>query len=531
MIKKFIPLFFLILCLTSCAKINEIQVENPDTLTAAVLCAGGSASAENTYNALNTSTVATLTADLVDVSKPADLSGYDILYVDRSVKELQDFNVDMVQSRVSDGASVVLDNALYNLFDSDFIGAAEFVPVNGCPVNMDYPSSGRDIGKIQGLISNFCRMYKSFADFGFLSGEDYGVGVVPSTAQCIASLDGVGIYTVNQYGNGYVFFLNPLLPNTTYAYPATVSFGKLLNDSFAWYASMKKYGYSAELVLGSYASPVSSWECHYEDISQIENGTAEKFEEMCKPYGQIPSFTVSGYIQSVRAETAETALCVPSYADNRLVLQTSDTGMYSRISERYELPLVFYNDTYTDAEERIKKVSEITDDGGYIFAKENQLAKMVAAAYNTRVDAKWENNGLSLSAREKGVDMPLYNENYQKAVGVKVTLAEGVAADEFGVQANVHYKKDNSIYVSLDRGARISKTGEHNDINITSVNLPAKISTSKNNARIEFLDDGLMTVSVKGNAKTTSEGWEMTRQNGMTTFRKYGNADTLKIAR
>ena len=73
--------------------------------------------------------------------------------------------------------------------------------------------------------------------------------------------------------------------------------------------------------------------------------------------------------------------------------------------------------------------------------------------------------------------------------------------------------------------------GENKDINITSVNVPAKISKNDKGATIKFYDGGMMTVEVAGNARTTSKGWETTQQEGKTLFRKYGKAETLKITK
>jgi hypothetical protein len=80
--KKLIPLFVIALCLTGCA--GKITVDNPDVLTAAVISADGSVSAKNTYNALNESMVATLSADKVNAADMGDLSGYDVIYIDKS---------------------------------------------------------------------------------------------------------------------------------------------------------------------------------------------------------------------------------------------------------------------------------------------------------------------------------------------------------------------------------------------------------------------------------------------------------------
>ena len=50
---------------------------------------------------------------------------------------------------------------------------------------------------------------------------------------------------------------------------------------------------------------------------------------------------------------------------------------------------------------RLKRVDTLVDDYGYNFVQENQLAKMTAAAYNSRVSAKWDNDTLYLSAAAK----------------------------------------------------------------------------------------------------------------------------------
>ena len=121
---------------------------------------------------------------------------------------------------------------------------------------------------------------------------------------------------------------------------------------------------------------------------------------------------------------------VPFYLDNgQLMLQPSNTpngnSEFSAISAKYEVPILFYNHcdyVYREQdseEEKIKKVDTLVDDYGYNFVQENQLAKMTAAAYNSRVSAKWDNDTLYLSAAAKNEDIPLYDKNYQNSTGVK----------------------------------------------------------------------------------------------------------------
>lgn len=939
----------------------------PDVLRTAVIAADGSVSAENAYDLLYNSTVATLETELIGETETSRLSDYDIVYIDKSVTASGSFDAAAVQEYVRNGGSVFLDNALYSVFDYDFIGASEFVPVSSCPDEMEYPAASSEaMNKIQSLIRDFCGLYRNYKNYELLSGMDYGVGIVPSTAECYAVKDGIGIYTMNRYGEGRVFFTNPILPNVfsvgnlspeNHGEPmaaSTIGANKLLRDYFAELVSLEKYGYAAERVIGSYGRPAVSWECHYEDISGIEHGSAEMFEELCRRYGQIPSFSLvrepyvwyrraesvtyalaqdgkyemdpyenayssgthfvtsgkwlsldyyddtisyfedspeytkraypcpldrdndgnmdlisgsadgrlyyyrgrgmddnyefetavmftdrdgnqmftdgysapavmdidfdgedelicggedgvircfeftdnmvledtgivtetgltdampaagdlngdgipdmavgsrygelriyygsrgetgtvfgeyetvesgeswcapciadvdgdgvnelyagtfdgyiakydenympsgymegsainykgnynlkfgtnsvprfydinkdgtadllvgsleygmavpidskyfpyaeelqatvdgfkdrgiyvgvhnmshmhaepeqerreleyhkaafekygipfagsgvnqhtwhtskrgynldydnmSGYDGTYRAQTeagllwndgsktpnsdispersAENTLVVPFYLDNgMLMLWPSNLPVgipeFAQMSVAYEMPLMIYEHCdyiyreYNQAEEKVRNVGELAREGGYIFMQENQLVKAAAAAYGTGVQAKWEGNSLKLSAYTKSSEGRLYDENYRNVVGVKVIFPDGFSADKFNVNANVSYVKNNCIYVSLDKPAELSLDGVSDKMNITSVNLPAKITREDDGAVIEFLDGGMMEVSVAGRAETESDGWDTISQDGVTTFRKYGKADTLEI--
>ncbi len=953
--KKLIVLFLAVASLAGCGR---IKVEEPDVLKTAVLSTSESVTAKNTLNLLEESTVATLTTE--KINGKGDLSGYDVLYIDKSATEMELFDPTKIQEYVNGGGCVFLDNEVYSLFAPEFIGASEFVEIGECPVDMRYPDTqDKTMQKMQSLISDFCGLYKDYFSYEqLLSGQYYGVGVIPTTAQIIAEKNGVGVYTLNHYGDGYVFFTNPVLPNnfsvnnlsekdTGEALAiTTVSANKLMRDYFAEFASLKKYGYAVERVFGSFASPSASWVMPIEDMRTIANGTAETLMEQCKLYGQVPSFTLSrnpykknyraesvtyalnkggafsmdayenayssgthfvsnnewlyldyydnttgyfedsseyvkraypcvvdfdcdgktdlicgssdgllyyfrgigmdenyetetasaftdlegnrisvgaysspsmvdmdmdgiaeiisgsedgriycykpigglileemgviletgmtdamtatgdlngdgitdlavgsrngelriyygdmaeygisynnftpvgswhtwcapcigdldgdgqnelyagtgegyiacydinngfaGYIEGNECnylgnihmkfgtnsvpriydingdgkndlavgsleygmavpidskyfpykeeltklkesgvyvgvnmlshqhadlfhderelkyhkmafekygfnflgsgasqqtfltsfigydthydnmrgydgtyrqqknaglpwnsvsktpdsyvnplDSAENAIAIPFYLDNGLLMFEPSAvpygdRYYAEVSAKYGSPFIFYNNIANEQDDIIRRADDLAEDYGYNFAMENQVAKMVASAYNTHVNAKWENDGLSLSAVCRDKENPFYDEDYMDCVGVKIILADGVSIDEFGIDASVYYKKDNCIYVSLDNGARISKSGEHNEINITSVNLPAKITSSEDSATVKFLDGGMMSVIVRGTVKTTSDGWETTMQEGRTIFTKYGEAQTLKIER
>lgn len=959
--KKFISLLLTAVCLTSCAV--RPQTAHTDKLKTAVLASDNSVSAKNAYNGLLTSMAATLSVDRLSQTN-TDLSDYSVLYIDKSAADMG-IDKQAVQDYVRGGGSVFIDNELYDFFDKDFIGAQDFAELGVCPTDMQYPEVEGDAKRLQELISDFDWLYRNFANYETLSQQNYGVGVIPSTAQVIAQKNGIGTYTLNQYGNGYVFFTNPLLPNNysvnnlseadtgEYLSATTVGANKLIRDYFAEFVSLKKYGYAAEHVLGSFASPAASWELHYEDITGIEHGSAEIFSEMCRRYGQVPSFTLarSPYIWFRRAESvtyalnndgkfamdpyenayssgthfvtgkewlsldyydntisyfqdshdyikraypcpvdwngdgqmdlicgsadgklyyyegsgmktnyelgvatmftdregnqicvdafsspaaadidgdgvdeiitgdesgsihcfkrgdgmvlenqgviletgmadampsigdlngdgvldmavgsrsgemriyygnqgiysvlfdnyetvdtgqswcapcisdadgdgaaelyagtfegyiakfennifngyiegnecnylgninlkfgnnsvprfydidgdgaqdlvvgsleygmavpidseyfpyreklqsqldsfkeqgiyvgahtlshehadaahdareleyqkkafeaygldwigvganqhtwrtskigydthydnttgydgtyrsqfesglywnsgsqtpdsiavpevsAENSILVPFYLDNgQLMLQPCNVPngneLFADISAKYGVPLLFYNHCdyvyreQASEEEKIKKVDSLVRNWDYNFVQENQLAKMTAAAFNTRVSGGKNGDTISFTAAEKRRDIPLYDKNYQRAAGVKIILGEGESAEEYNVNADVYYKKNNCIFMSLYGGASISKSGAGEDIHIMKVNVPAKISKNSEGATIKFLEGGMMTAEVSGAAKTSSKGWEAVQQDGRTVFRKYGKAETLKI--
>lgn len=607
--KKLIPFLFLLLLLSACGR---EQIKEPDRLSAAVMTVSDSVTGESAYKSLCESPDAMLTADKINPNA-RDLSQYDIIYIDQSVAKLEGFDRTSVQDFVEKGGSVFLDNDLYDTFDKDFIGAEDFVTVDSCPLEMQYLNVDNNIRSLQELIYDFCTLYGNYANYkDTLANQSYGVGVVPSTAKPLASKNGLGIYTLNEYGGGYVLFTSPLLPNVSDTGAATVSANKLLRGYFAEFVSLKKYGYAVERVIGANARSAASvtvsegstefdlpietnsrpsfGDIDADGLDEIICGDAEGKIYCFKPhdellenqgviletgleeintdlddlnsdgildlivgaksgavrvyYGHMGRYSVlfdefvdvnteleHEIVNRVRNNneiSAENAILLPTYSDEELLMHpasiSSRSNRYLHMAAKYGSPLLFSVESETDA----KKADTIINDYGYICADKKQLVKMAVAAYNTRVNAKWEGDTLSLSSETIDKNIPFYNDKYSRAVGVKIILADS-AVDEFCVDAKVYYKKDNCIYTSLDGGASISKSGSSADVTITEVNLPAKISKSQKGAEVKFLDGGTMSVTVEGMAKTTSKGWEVTQQNGVTAFKKTGTAETLKI--
>jgi hypothetical protein len=317
--KLFLILIAIItLGLSSCGIIDD-KIENPDIINAAFLCSDECMSnGSNAYNQLQSSMLATLETEMISPSMDVDFSEYDLIYIDKSVIDDENFNAHKIETYVYDGGSVFLDNELYNSFSLDFLGAQSVEKIETCPVELTYPEDAdNDIKKIQELIYDFISLYKDYKNYDTLAAMDYGWGIIPSTAQVIAGQGEKGLYTLNQYGNGYVFLTNPLLPNIfsvnnlspddtgEYMSASTIGANILMRSYFAEFLSLKKYHYAIERVFGSFGTRNISWELHYEDITGIKNKSAISFDELCRKYHQFPSYTLirSPFVWFERAES------------------------------------------------------------------------------------------------------------------------------------------------------------------------------------------------------------------------------------
>ena len=318
--KKLIAVFaaVLALMLSSCGVIEE-KFDDPDIINAAFLCSAQCiADGSNAYNQLQSSMLATLETEIISPDMDVDLSEYDLIYIDKSVITEPAFNSQKIEDYVSGGGSVFLDNELCNSFSLNFLGAKSVQKIDGCPLNLTYPAEAdNDIKKIQELIYDFISLYKDYKNFDVLSAMDYGYGIIPETAQVIAGQGDIGLYTLNTFGNGYVFLTNPLLPNIfsvnnlspkdtgEYMSASTIGANILMRSYFAEFLSLKKYNYAVERVLGSFGTRNIAWELHYEDITGIKNKSAIAFDETCRKYHQFPSYTLirSPYVWFERAES------------------------------------------------------------------------------------------------------------------------------------------------------------------------------------------------------------------------------------
>ena len=283
---------------------------------------GGDMRWEDTYSRLEQSLTLNFTVEAVDIAQEYALDVYDVLYPDEAVMQSPDAEglKDTICEFTKNGGSVFLKNGFYSFFDKKFIGAKEFIKLETCPVDIAAASVEGDLVPIQELILDFSSLYSGYSDYERLASYDYGYGVKPGSAKSLVNCGDTALYTMNKYGKGYVFFTNPLLPNEfsinglsqisrdekqESLANTSVSANQLIENYFSAYISKKKLGFSVSRVFGSFGRPSMAWELHFEEITGIQNGSAEIFGEMCRENLQIPSYTVirNSYWWFLRAES------------------------------------------------------------------------------------------------------------------------------------------------------------------------------------------------------------------------------------
>lgn len=272
-------------------------------VSAAVMSSGRDI--DEIYDQLVNGIIANL--DVTQISSTEAVRGYDMVYLDESLAEDESFNSTQIVDYVYSGGTVVLDNKLLTSFGNDFLGAADIVPITGCPVELTYPDESEELKPIRELIYDYTAALKEYTNYEKYAQYDYGYGIIPSTATLIAAQgDNVGVYTMNHYGSGYVFVTNPMLPSDyTVSYLregdngeqplafSTTGAENLLRSYYAEFVSQKKFGFSVERTFGSFGTRPAAWELHYEDITGVANNSLKAFSELCMKKGQMPSYTTA----------------------------------------------------------------------------------------------------------------------------------------------------------------------------------------------------------------------------------------------
>ncbi|HYE81358.1 MAG TPA: VCBS repeat-containing protein [Clostridia bacterium] len=315
MLKKYNRIFLILLVMAVILlSIEFFSAEDGkfERINVAVLHAGSSRTWVDIYNQYSQPLLMNLTVEAIDIgqAKTVELHKYDLIYPDISVvgsqagRQLQQD----IREYVWSGGAVFLENNLYQWLPRELSGAKEFKKLAGFPAKLDAPAVRPDLTAFQKLILDFYDNYKGFKRIGELKDKSYGYGMVPDKATPIIKSGDLALYTLNRYGKGYVFFANPLLPNTWYIngfdmlpktksqpyFNNTVSAaGQMLRNEAATFISKQKYGYALKKVFGPYGRPAAAWQNHFEVLSAIRDRSIMKWIDTAEKHNLIPSYSLA----------------------------------------------------------------------------------------------------------------------------------------------------------------------------------------------------------------------------------------------
>ena len=260
--------------------------------------------------------------------------------------------------------------------------------------------------------------------------------------------------------------------------------------------------------------------------------------------GYTPADNPSHYPQA----SAENVISLPFFltrdGEKTILLQNCSTLLYTDeawtdISARYGMPMcLYYHCDFTHGNEDAARKNLETAEAfrrkhGYTFVMEDQMMLAVAAAYNLTADVAPETGGafgLTITPGAESAGGALYDGNYQSSCGARLSLGEALAGKTVTTDAAVWYQDGNELYFGLNTAVHIGeadapRTGAH----LTSVNVAARVSADEKGATVQFLDGGMMQVTVSGGASAVTEGWTRTETDAGTMITKYGEASTLVL--
>ena len=297
--------------LSGCKR-DDVKAEGISNIKAAVF--GDDLDRQTALNQLKCGIMANI--DAYEISSVDGIDTYDIIYLESDTDKLTPSDIEKIEDYVYNGGTAVLDNSFIGGFSKEFLGAEAIVPIEGVPVDLSYPYT-EGLLNISELLFDYTRTLKFYVNFADYSQYSYGNGIIPSSAKVIAEYNGVGIYTINEYGSGNVFVTNPLLPSDftvtelkegesgePMASTSTAA-ENLIRNYYAEYVSKEKFGFAVERTFGSFGSLPAAWELHYEDITGIKNKSLIDFAQYCIDNQQMPSFTLvrNPYTWFKRAES------------------------------------------------------------------------------------------------------------------------------------------------------------------------------------------------------------------------------------
>ncbi|MDF2524136.1 MAG: repeat protein, partial [Clostridiales bacterium] len=288
-----------------------IQFED-DRVNVLVLYESSSKTYTDIYQHYKQSLIANLRAEYktLDSLRSLNPSKYQVVYLDQSLAESDKLKQkkDILINYVNNGGGLFLENSFYNSFPADFIGASEFKAISSLPKEIIYPEVRGNLTGLQELVRDYYSLFIKFNDLNARKNLTFGYGIIPTTAETLASSQGVSLYTMNRVGKGFVYFTNSILPNSLYVNsfdmqpkdkdqkyfnPTSASANYLIRNEFAAFIAKEKYGYVLKKVLGTNGRPAMAWQNHFEVTSAIKNASMQKWIDFLKDYKEVPSFSLS----------------------------------------------------------------------------------------------------------------------------------------------------------------------------------------------------------------------------------------------
>jgi len=220
--------------------------------------------------------------------------------------------------------------------------------------------------------------------------------------------------------------------------------------------------------------------------------------------------------------------------NNSVLLYNDEQDL--EISARYHMPMCMYYHCdfvyQSDAPARtaMETAQNFREKHGYNFNREDQLIQAAACALHQQVRVKDDQNGITISTFSRATDFPLYDEDVNTSLGVRVVFSENIDIEQIRVDADVWYWDDQTLVLGLNRPVSISKgSAQPVEPHLRRVNMAADIKRTETGAVVQFLSGGMMEVSVAGDATTDSPDWQIIKRDHETIFVKYGSQESLNL--
>ncbi|WP_221567014.1 VCBS repeat-containing protein [Alkalihalobacillus sp. TS-13] len=250
----------------------------------------------------------------ISVLNSVDLTNYEVIYLDPSIigSKYFDHSKAPIEHFVKEGGYLFLENEFYKEFPKDFIGARDFQKIKRFPNKLKYPAGDRNVSGIQKLVEQFNQdmAFESTKEF---EGLDLGVGLIPSTAQSIVSNGELSLYSLNEHGDGTVFFASELLPNDHYVtrydfqkqykdqedFHYTFTAGNFLfRNEYITFVAKDMYGYAVSKVLGTHGRPGVAIQHTLKENSGLSEQKLDTFLAKIEKEKLIPSLSLPKFSYS-----------------------------------------------------------------------------------------------------------------------------------------------------------------------------------------------------------------------------------------